>query len=75
MNFYALLNFFPVMYEDLFDPAPAKVGIRGLAAAFATTAGAVFCNAALTWFKGRNKEILVFATVIMSTFLCQSASI
>ena len=74
MNFYALLNFFPVMYEDLFNPDPAKVGVRGLFAALTTTAGATLCNAALTWFKGRNKEILVFATVIMSKFCCRRPS-
>ena len=68
MNFYALLNFFPVMFADVFEPDPVQIGIKGLAPAFATTFGAVFVNAALSWFKGWNRELLLGATVIMTAF-------
>ncbi|KAK5090250.1 hypothetical protein LTR05_000421 [Lithohypha guttulata] len=68
MNFYALLNFFPLMFSAVFEPDPVQIGLKGLAPAFSTTFGAVFTNAALTWFKGNNRELLLAATVIMTVF-------
>jgi hypothetical protein len=66
MNFYALLNFFPTEFSAVFDPNPVQVGLKGLAPGLSTTFGAVFVNAALSWFKGHNRELLLFSTVIMS---------
>lgn len=66
MNFYAMLNFFPILFHDVFDPDPVQVGIKGLFPGLTTTFGAVFVNAALTWFKGWNRELLLASTVIMS---------
>jgi hypothetical protein len=68
MNFYALLNFFPLLFSDVFPPDPVQVGLKGLAPGLSTTLGAVFVNAALSWFKGHNRELLIFSTVIMSTY-------
>ena len=67
MNFYAMLNFFPLEFSTVFDPDPVKVGLRGLAPGLSTTFGAVIANAALSWFKGHNREILLAGCVIMST--------
>ena len=67
MNFYAMLNFFPLVFSTVFDPDPVKVGLRGLAPGLSTTAGAVIANAALSWFKGHNREILLGGCIIMST--------
>jgi hypothetical protein len=63
------------MFQDVFDPDPVKVGIKGIPPALATTFGAVFFNAALSWFKGRNKELLTFATILMSksALLCMKS--
>lgn len=69
MNFFALLNFFPLMFSSVFEPDPVQIGLKGIPPAFSTTFGAVFVNAALTWFKGHNRELLLFATVLMSTSL------
>jgi hypothetical protein len=66
MNFYALLNFFPLLFSMVFKPDPVQVGLKGLPPGLSTTFGAVFVNAALSWFKGHNRELLVFATVFMS---------
>ena len=66
MNFYAMLNFFPLVFETVFDPHPVHVGLMGLAPAISTTFGAVFANAALSWFRGHNKEILLFGCIVMS---------
>lgn len=67
MNFYAMLNFFPTLFEAVYDPRPVPVGIKGIGPGLSTTFGAVFFNAALSWFKGKNRELLLVATVIMST--------
>ena len=66
MNFFALLNFFPLMFSAVFEPDPVQIGLKGLAPAFSTTFGAVSVNAALSWFPGWNRELLLFSTVIMS---------
>ncbi len=66
MNFYAMLNFFPTMYSTVFDPDPVKVGLRGLAPGLSTTFGAVIANAALSWFKGHNRELLLAGCLMMS---------
>ncbi|OCT47870.1 putative major facilitator superfamily transporter [Cladophialophora carrionii] len=68
MNFYAMLNFFPLAFSSIFDPDPVKVGLRGLAAGLSTTFGAVIANAALSWFKGHNRELLLAGCIIMTAF-------
>lgn len=66
MNFFALLNFFPILFRAVFEPDPVQIGLKGIPPAFSTTFGAVFTNAALTWFKGWNRELLLGAVIIMS---------
>jgi hypothetical protein len=66
MNFYAMLNFFPILFHDVFPPDPVQVGLKGIGPGLSTTFGAVFVNAALTWFKGWNRELLLACTVMMS---------
>ena len=68
MNFFALLNFFPILFKDVFEHDPVQIGLKGIPPALTTTFGAVFTNAALSWFKGWNRELLLMATVIMTTF-------
>ncbi|KAH0845698.1 hypothetical protein AYO21_05907 [Fonsecaea monophora] len=68
MNFYAMLNFFPLVYSTVFEPDPVHVGLRGLGPGLSTTFGAVFANAALSWFKGHNREILLAGCIIMTAF-------
>jgi hypothetical protein len=68
MNFYAMLNFFPLAFSAIFDPDPVKVGLRGLAPGLSTTFGAVLANAALSWFKGHNRELLLAGCITMTAF-------
>jgi hypothetical protein len=68
MDFYALLNFFPVMFKSVFPPDPVQIGLKGIPPALSTTFGAVFVNAALSWFKGHNRELVLTATIIMTAF-------
>ena len=68
MNFFALLNFFPILFKDVFERDPVQIGLKGIPPALTTTFGAVFTNAALSWFKGWNRELLLMATVLMTAF-------
>ncbi|KAL5364875.1 hypothetical protein BJX96DRAFT_179340 [Aspergillus floccosus] len=68
MNFYAMLNFFPLEYKEMFDPDPVHVGLRALPAGIGTTVGAVLGNALLTWFKSHNKSILIVGCCMMTAF-------
>ncbi|OQV01355.1 hypothetical protein CLAIMM_06732 isoform 1 [Cladophialophora immunda] len=68
MNFYSLLNFFPLSFETLFDPAPVQVGLKGLGYGFSVTLGAVFFNILLTVFKNHHREVMIIAAVVMTAF-------
>ena len=66
MNFYSYTNFGPLLFETVFNPAPVTVGLKGFASALGTTVGAVVTNSLLSILKGHNRELLLFAAVIMS---------
>lgn len=68
MNFYSLLNFFPLEFSSVFPPDPVQVGLKGLAPGLSTTIGATIVNAALSWFPSHNRELLLFSTVLMTSF-------
>ena len=58
MNFYSLLNFFPLEFSSVFPPDPVQVGLKGLAPGLSTTIGATVVNAALSWFPGKSSSNL-----------------
>lgn len=66
MNFYSLLNFFPMTYETVYTPTPLKVGIYGLGYGFSVAGGASFFNFMMSVFRNHNREILIFCAVLMS---------
>lgn len=68
MNFFSILNFFPVVFSSVYDPIPVQIGLKGLGPAFATTVGAIGFNAALSTFPGRAREILLIALLFMTGF-------
>lgn len=68
MNFYSALNFFPIIYEDLFEPTPLAIGTKAIGAAYGVTFGAVLINGLLSVFKNHNRELLLFSCILMSTF-------
>lgn len=68
MNFYSLLNFFPLEFSAVFPPDPVQVGLKGLGPGLSVTLGATLVNAALSWLKGHNRELLLVSTVIMTAF-------
>lgn len=68
MNFFSILNFFPVVFSSVYDPVPVQIGLKGLGPAFATTVGAIGFNAALSTFPARSREILLIALLFMTGF-------
>ncbi|KAF2276912.1 MFS general substrate transporter [Westerdykella ornata] len=68
MNFFSILNFFPLTFSSVYDPDPVQIGLKGLPPAFSTTIGAVGFNAALSKFPNRNREILLIAVLCMTAF-------
>jgi hypothetical protein len=68
MNFYAELNFLPLLYTDVFDPTPYAIGTKSLGVAFSTCLGAVLVNALLSIWKDHNRELLLFCCIIMSMY-------
>jgi len=68
MNFYSALNFFPILFEDLYEDTPIKVGTKAIGAAYGVTFGAVLVNGALSVFKSWNRELLLVSCVLMTVF-------
>lgn len=66
MNFYSLLNFFPLTFSSVFNPDPVQVGLKALGYGFSVTIGASVGNAMLSLLKGHNREILIVNCVVMS---------
>lgn len=66
MSFYSLLNMYPLTYSTVYEPDPVKVGVRAVGVAICNIAGAVFFNSMLSLTKGRAREVLLAASIIMS---------
>jgi hypothetical protein len=66
--FYAILNFAPVMYLDVYNPDPVIAGIKGVIISLGVTAGAVLPNMALSFYKTRNREILTACAILATAF-------
>jgi MFS family permease len=65
MDFYSVINFFPMSFSAVYDPDPVQVGLKGLGYGISTTVGAVFFNALLST-KIPARTILLVAAVLMS---------
>jgi hypothetical protein len=73
MYYYSLINFFPIVYESVYNPDPVQVGLKGLGPGFSVTIGAVGVNALLSLWKGHNRELLLVSAIMMSrssTLIC-----
>lgn len=67
INFYSLINFYPLSFATMYDPDPIQIGLKGLGYGISVTAGAVFFNALLST-RIEAKWILLVATTLMSKF-------
>jgi hypothetical protein len=68
MNFFSLLNFWPLTISEVWYYDPVQIGLRGISAGFATAIGAIFWNALLSTFPGDCKWILFVAAAMLTTF-------
>ncbi|KAI1612526.1 putative major facilitator superfamily transporter [Exophiala viscosa] len=67
VNFYSLINFFPLSFGTIWSPDPVQIGLKGLGYGISTTVGAVFFNALLST-KLEAKWVLLAAASMMTAF-------
>lgn len=68
VNFYSLINFFPLSFSAVYDPDPIQIGLKGLGYGISVTAGAIFFNALLSVQSLPARYILLTATILMTAF-------
>ncbi|KAI5809403.1 fungal trichothecene efflux pump [Pyronema omphalodes] len=65
-NFFSVLMFWPTQAFNVYGHDPVGVGIRGIPVGFGILAGAVICLVLLSVFRGRNRELMIAASVLMT---------
>jgi hypothetical protein len=65
-NFFSIIMFWPTQAFNVYGHDPVGVGIRGLPVGFSILAGAFIVLWCLSVFRGRNKELMIFASVLMT---------
>lgn len=68
MNFFSLLNFWPLTISNVWNPDPVAIGYRGLPVGLATAVGAIVWNALLSKWKGGSKWVLFLAALTLTIF-------
>ncbi|MCJ1473255.1 hypothetical protein MMC13_001906 [Lambiella insularis] len=66
--FYSFINFLPQELTTVFPSTKGTTGVRGLGPALSYTLGSITSNAAISLLKGRNRELLVISTIVMTAF-------
>ncbi|KAF2211094.1 hypothetical protein CERZMDRAFT_43939 [Cercospora zeae-maydis SCOH1-5] len=75
MNFFSLLNFWPLTISTVWSASPVAIGWRGLPVACATAFGAIFWNALLSVWTSGIRYILFMAALMLTAFGGALASI
>jgi hypothetical protein len=65
-NFFSILMFWPTQAFNVYGHDPVGVGIRGLPVGFGLLAGAFIALWALSYFRGRVREILLTSSILMT---------
>jgi hypothetical protein len=65
-NFFSALMFWPTQAFNVYGHDPVGVGLRTFPAGMAIMVGACLVLYLLTVFRGRNKELMIFSSVIMT---------
>ncbi|KAH0845033.1 putative major facilitator superfamily transporter [Fonsecaea pedrosoi] len=66
LNFYSILNFFPILMSQVYDPDPVQVGLKGLGYGCCIGVGSMAGNVAVARFRRHHREVLLFFILIMS---------
>ena len=65
-NFFSILMFWPTQAFNMYGHDPVGVGIRGIPVGFSILAGACIVLWLLSVFRGRNKELMIAASILMT---------
>ncbi|KAI9701139.1 MAG: hypothetical protein M1836_001808 [Candelina mexicana] len=65
-NFFSILLFWPTQAFNVYGHDPVGVGIRGLPVGFSILAGACIVLWLLSVLRGRNKELMIASSVLMT---------
>ncbi|KAG4441557.1 hypothetical protein IFR05_002942 [Cadophora sp. M221] len=65
-NFFSIIMFWPTQAFNVYGHDPVGVGIRGIPVGFSILGGAVIVLWCLSVFRGRNKELMIISSVLMT---------
>ena len=65
-NFFSILMFWPTQAYNVYGHDPVGVGLRTIPIGFSILIGAVLVLGLLSYFRGRNRELLILSSIIMT---------
>jgi hypothetical protein len=65
-NFFSIIMFWPTQAFNVYGHDPVGVGIRGIPVGFSILAGACIVLWCLSVFRGRNKELMIASSILMT---------
>jgi hypothetical protein len=65
-NFFSIIMFWPTQAFNVYGHDPVGVGIRGIPVGFSILLGAVVVLWLLSVFRGRNKELMIVSSILMT---------
>ena len=65
-NFFSIIMFWPTQAFNVYGHDPVGVGIRGIPVGFSILTGAFVVLWLLTTFRGRNKELMIISSILMT---------
>lgn len=65
-NFFSVIMFWPTQAFNVYGHDPVGVGIRGIPIGFSILAGACIVLWLLSVFRGHNRELMIFSSVLMT---------
>lgn len=65
-NFFSIIMFWPTQAFNVYGHDPVGVGIRGIPVGFSILTGAVIVLWCLSIFRGRNKELMIISSILMT---------
>ncbi|RDW82321.1 hypothetical protein BP6252_03433 [Coleophoma cylindrospora] len=73
-NFFSIIMFWPTQAFNVYGHDPIGVGVRGIPVGFSILAGACIVLWLLTTFRGRNKELMIASSILMTAGCASLAS-
>lgn len=73
-NFFSIIMFWPTQAFNVYGHDPVGVGIRGIPVGFSILVGACIVLTLLSVFRGKNKELMIVSSILMTAGKSQSPS-